>query len=412
MVSATTGAQPASFRLLTSATPTGTPLTRPPPLPALPFTARLQQRCAQHDANMTSALNQLTTAAIAITETHAAAREEWGSYFRQVSAAGFLDPLPVLTQPPGDSAPRQHFPPPPRHPAPTAITPPPPTPQPTGVAVGTPCGHPHPPLEAATTAPTPPPPPAATCSAATPMPPASATNKLLAGGGKYAAVPPPTTNAVVVTPLDEKDAATLQAMSEDPEERGGAISTSAVGSLYYSVAGRPQEGIALAAFPYLALHTYHCLIDCGSQLSIINEHDAKLILGEDIDWDDHPPRVQFSPVGGGARPPLASLRPGVLDLVLKYGTKDQTVVRAEWSVLAGSDKQGTPLLGTSIFRKLRMEWHARHPDYPHGGALTYRTAHGETAVLALAYAEPRQLPVTPAAPEPPIEHSQGTAMTP
>ena len=96
----------------------------------------------------------------------------------------------------------------------------------------------------------------------------------------------------------------------------------------------------------------------------------------------------------------------MLDLVLKYDTPDQTIVRTEWSVLGGGDKRGTPLIGTGVFRSLNMEWQACDPDENSGGILSFRTARGSTARLELAYTEPRQLPGQA---EPPIESSRGEA---
>ena len=215
---------------------------------------------------------------------------------------------------------------------------------------------------------------------------------------------------MIITTLDEKAATTLQSQAEYPSHEGGAISAATIGQLYYTRNQRPQEGIALTAPPYHTLATFHCLIDIGSQINMVNWQDVQAVLGDEVDWDDHPPTLSFSPVGGGARPPLASLQPGTLDLVFKYGTTDQTIIRTGWSVLAGDDKRGTPLIGTGVFRRLQMEWQACQPNGT-DGALTYQTAQGRTATLALAYTEPRRLPEQAEIDQPyPIEHSRGTTV--
>ena len=82
---------------------------------------------------------------------------------------------------------------------------------------------------------------------------------------------------------------------------------------------------------------------------------------------------------------------GVLDLVFKFRTPAQTLIRAEWTIIEGSDKRGTPLLGTSVFRSLEVVWHAASEE-GQGGELTYVTHHGARGSLPLLYETSSSLP--------------------
>ena len=95
------------------------------------------------------------------------------------------------------------------------------------------------------------------------------------------AVPPSTSNAVVITNLDNEAVITLQSAADHPSPGGGGtIGADAIGLLYFTTNQRPQEGIALTTIPYHTLATFHCLVDCGSELNIINWQDAQTVLGD------------------------------------------------------------------------------------------------------------------------------------
>eukprot|EP00976_Prorocentrum_cordatum_P074245 1181440-Prorocentrum_minimum.AAC.3 len=122
-----------------------------------------------------------------------------------------------------------------------------------------------------------------------------------------------------------------------------------------------------------------------------------------VEWSLYPPQLAFQAVNAAPNLPLATLPSGVLDLVFRFQTPQQTILRTEWTVINGPDKRGTPLLGNSVFRTLEVGWLARC-ETGNEGTLTFTTHQGIRGTLTLLYTTNATLP---AIPPNPIESASG-----
>eukprot|EP00959_Pyramimonas_sp_CCMP1952_P352604 7387696-Pyramimonas_sp.AAC.1 len=88
----------------------------------------------------------------------------------------------------------------------------------------------------------------------------------------------------------------------------------------------------------------------------------------------------------------ATLPAGVLNLVIGFQSPDQTILRLEWTVIAGNDKQGTPIIGTGAFASLEADCQSAKSGNDNQGLLIYATHQGTRGELPLIYATHCRLP--------------------
>jgi hypothetical protein len=209
----------------------------------------------------------------------------------------------------------------------------------------------------------------------------------------FTAVPPYySSNSLVVTTLTAKQASDLRNLEAQVAATSGPRIADRIGLLYYTSNTTPSQGLSLVAGnTYDRLHTLNFLIDNGSQLNVINANDVLQILPT-IKWEDYVATLAFQPVGSSPLSPTASLPAGVINLVFKFDSDDQTIIQLEWTVISGPDKRGTPIIGNSVFHKLEADWSSNRSNSDHGSMLSYTTHQGLRGQLPLLYTVHRQLP--------------------